>query len=103
MKGRDGGVSIFAPRDREGSFEPELVKKGQTRINGMDDKIIGLYAASLTVRDIHAPLEDVYGLKVSADLIGRVADAMLDDVRKWQSRALERMYYPIVVFSTPCV
>ena len=94
MKGRDGGVSIFAPRDREGSFEPELVKKGQTRINGMDDKIIGLYAASLTVRDIHAPLEDVYGLKVSADLIGRVADAMLDDVREWQSRALERMYLP---------
>lgn len=70
MKGRDGEVSIFAPRDREGSFEPELVKKGQTRIDGMDDKIIGLYAAGLTVRDIRAPLEDVYGLKVSADLIG---------------------------------
>ena len=103
MKCRDGEVPIFAPRDREGSFEPELVKKSQkTRIDGMDDKIIGLYAAGLTVRDIHAPLEGVYGLKVSADLIVRVADAMLDDVRKLQSRALERMY-PIVVFSTPCV
>ena len=54
----------------------------------MDDKIIGLYASGLTVRNIHAPLEDVYGLKVSADLIGRVADAVLDEVREWQSRAL---------------
>lgn len=97
MKGRDGEVSIFAPRDREGSFEPELVKKGQTRIDGMDDKIIGLYAAGLTVRDIRAPLEDVYGLKVSADLIGRVAYAVLGEVREWRSRALERMY-PIVLF-----
>ena len=85
------------PRDRDGSFEPELVKKGQTRIDGMDDKIIGLYAAGLTVRDIRAHLEEVYGLKVSPDLIGRVTDAVLDEVREWQSRALDRMY-PIVIF-----
>jgi len=85
------------PRDRDGSFEPELVKKGQTRIDGMDDKIIGLYAAGLTVRDIRAHLEEVYGLKVSPDLIGRVTDAVLDEVREWQSRALDRRY-PIVIF-----
>ena len=68
LKGQDGEVPISVPRDRDGSFEPELVKKGQTRIDGMDDKIIGLYAAGLTVRDIRAHLEDVYGLQVSPDL-----------------------------------
>lgn len=90
-------MPICVPRDRDGSFEPALVKKGQTRIDGMDDKIIGLYAAGLTVRDIRAHLEDVYGLQVSPDLISRVTDAVLDEVRDWQSRALERMY-PIAIF-----
>ena len=85
------------PRDRDGSFEPELVKKGQTRIDGVDDKIIGLYAAGLSVRDIQAHLEDLYGLRVSPDLISRVTDAVLDEVREWQHRALDRMY-PIVIF-----
>jgi putative transposase len=97
LKGQDGEIPISVPRDRDGSFSPELVKKGQTRIDGMDDKIIGLYAAGLTVRDIRAHLEDVYGLQVSPDLISRVTDAVLDEVREWQSRALERMY-PIVIF-----
>jgi integrase len=97
LKGQDGEMPISVPRDRDGSFEPELVKKGQTRIDGMDDKIIGLYAAGLSVRDIRAHLEDVYGLQVSPDLISRVTDAVLDEVREWQSRALERMY-PIVIF-----
>ncbi len=63
----DGAVPIDGPRDRNGSFEPELIKKGQTRIDGMDDKIIGLYTAGLSTRDIRAHLEDVYGLKVLAD------------------------------------
>ncbi len=90
-------MPISVPRDRDGSFEPELVKKGQTRIDGMDDKIIGLYAAGLSVRDIRAHLEDVCGLKVSPDLISRITDAVLDEVRDWQSRALDRMY-PIVIF-----
>lgn len=97
LKGEDGELPISIPRDRDGSFEPELVKKGQTRIDGMDDKIIGLYAAGLSVRDIRAHLEDVYGLQVSPDLISRVTDAVLDEVREWQSRALDRMY-PIVIF-----
>src|SRR6056297_1371540 len=97
LKGQDGELPIAVPRDRDGSFEPELVKKGQTRIDGIDDKIVGLYAAGLTVRDICAHLEDVYGLQVSPDLISRVTDAVLDEVREWQSRALDRMY-PIVIF-----
>ncbi len=68
LRGNDGVVPIDVPRDRDGSFEPELIRKGQTRIDGMDDKIIGLYAAGLSTRDIRAHLEEVYGLKVSADL-----------------------------------
>jgi len=97
VKGEDGALPLAVPRDRDGSFEPELVKKGQTRIDGMDDKIVGLYAAGLTVRDIRSHLEDLYGLKVSVDLISRVTDSVLDEVREWQSRALDRMY-PIVMF-----
>lgn len=80
VKGNDGALPIDVHRDRDGSFEPELIKKGQTRIDGMDDKIIGLYAAGLSTRDIRAHLEDVYGLKVSADLVSRVADAVLEEV-----------------------
>ncbi len=95
LKGNDGAMSIDVPRDRDGSFEPELIKKGQTRIDGMDDKIIGLYAAGLSTRDIRAHLEEVYGLKVSADLVSRVTDAVLEEVSDWQNRALEPMY-PIV-------
>jgi putative transposase len=95
VKGTDGDMGLDIPRDRDGSFNPELVKKGQTRIDGMDDKIIGLYAAGLSTRDIRAHLEEVYGLRVSADLISRVTDAVLDEVSDWQNRALEHMY-PIV-------
>ena len=95
LKGNDGAVPIDIPRDREGSFEPELIQKGQTRIDGMDDKIIGLYAAGLSTRDIRAHLEEVYGLKVSADLVSRVTDAVLAEVSDWQNRALEPVY-PIV-------
>jgi putative transposase len=69
------------PRDRDGSFELELVKKGQTRIDGVDDKIIGLSAAGLSVRDIQIHLEDLYGLRVSPDRISRVTDAVLSEVR----------------------
>ncbi len=97
LKGQDGEMPLSVPRDRDGSFEPELIRKGQTRIDGIDDKIIGLYAPGLTVRDIRAHLEELYGLQVSPDLISRVTDAVLDEVREWQSRALERMY-PIVIF-----
>lgn len=97
LKGQNGELPISIPRDRDGSFEPELVKKGQTRIDGIDDKIIGLYALGLSTRDIQAHLEELYGLKVSPDLVSRVTDAVLDEVREWQGRALERMY-PIVIF-----
>jgi len=80
----------------DGSFEPELIRKGQTRIDGMDDKIIGFYAAGLSTRNIRAHLEEVYGLRASADLVSRVTDAVLAEVSDWQNRELEPMY-PIVL------
>lgn len=95
LKGSDGSMVINIPRDRDSSFEPELIRKGQTHIDGMDDRIIGLYAAGLSVRDIRVHLEEVYGLQVSADLISRVTDAVLEEVSSWQNRALDRVY-PIV-------
>ena len=70
-KSSDGELPLAVPRDRAGSFEPELVRKGQTRIDGIDDKIVGLYAAGLSVHDIRTHLEELCGLRVSPDLIGR--------------------------------
>ena len=95
LKGNDGAVPIDIPRDRDGSFAPKLIPKGQTRIDGMGDKIIGLYAPGLSTRDIRAHLEEVYGFRGSTDLISRVTDAVLDEVNDWQTRALDRIY-PIV-------
>jgi putative transposase len=95
LKSNDSAVLIDIPRDRDGSFEPELIQKGQTRIDGMDDKIIRLYAAGLSTRDIRAHLEKVHGLRLSANLINRVTDAVLDEVSDWQNRALDCMY-PVV-------
>jgi putative transposase len=87
-----GPVAIQTPRDRKGTFEPQLVRKGQRRFEGFDDKILALYARGLSTRDIEAHLEDIYGVKVGRDLISRVTDAVLDDVRAWQQRPLEDVY-----------
>ena len=97
VKGKDGALEIAVPRDRDGSFEPQLIRKGQTRIDGLDDKIIALYARGMSVRDIRAHLEELYGLEVSPDLISRVTDAVMDEVREWRSRALDAVY-PVVIF-----
>src|SRR4051812_21558138 len=90
-----GRVPIKAPRDRNGSFEPQIVRKGQRRFEGFDDKILALYARGLSVRDIEAHLQEIYGVKVGRDLISRVTDAVLDDVRAWQQRPLDDVY-PVV-------
>jgi transposase-like protein len=91
VTGSAGEEPLSVARDRVGSFEPELVKKGQTRIDGVDDKIIGLYGAGLSVRDIQAHLEDLCGLRVSPGLISGVTDAVLGEIREWQHRALDRV------------
>jgi putative transposase len=92
-----GAVEIRSPRDRNGSFEPRLVGKRQTRLAGLDDKILGLYAGGMTVRDISAHLAELYGVEIGRDTISRVTDAVLEDVAAWRSRPLDRVY-PIVYF-----
>jgi transposase-like protein len=92
-----GPVEVRTPRDRKGTFEPQLVRKRQTRLAGLDDKILALYAGGMTVRDIAAHLSDLYGCEIGRDTIGRVTDAVLEDVAAWRSRPLERVY-PIVYF-----
>jgi putative transposase len=92
-----GPVGISTPRDREGGFEPQLVKKRQTRLAGLDAKILALYAGGMTVRDIAAHLAELYGIEVSPDTISSVTDAVLEDMQGWRTRPLDRVY-PIVYF-----
>lgn len=87
-----GKLEMMVPRDREGSFEPQLVQKHQTSFKGFDDKILAMYARGMTVRDIRAQLEELYAVDVSADLISRVTDGVLDELRSWQKRPLESIY-----------
>ena len=95
LKGDFGELPIEIPRDRHGSFEPQIVAKHQSRWTGFDDKIISLYARGLTVREIQSHLEELYGTEVSPSLISSVTDAVADEVKAWQSRPLEPIY-PIV-------
>jgi putative transposase len=90
-----GSGELEVPRDRNGEFDPPLVKKGQRRLPGFDDKVIALYARGLTTREIQSHLLDLYDVEVSPTLISNVTDAVLEDVRSWQSRPLDAVY-PIV-------
>lgn len=92
-----GPVTIEVPRDREGAFEPEIVGKHQRHFDGFDDKIVSMYARGLSTRDIRAHLAEIYGVDVSADLVSRVTDAVIDELRAWQSRPLERVYLIVYV------
>jgi len=90
-----GPVPIETPRDRNATFEPRLVRKGQRRFEGFDDKILALYSRGLSTRDIEAHLAEIYGVKVGRDLISRVTDAVIEDVREWQQRPLDDVY-PVI-------
>jgi len=90
-----GPVGIERPRDRRGTFEPQIVKNGQRRFEGFDEQIVALYARGMTTRDIESHLKEIYGASVGRDTISRVTDAVLADARDWQSRPLESVY-PIV-------
>jgi putative transposase len=92
LKGEFGSLPIEVPRDRQASFEPRIVPKGQTRFDGFDDKILSLYARGMTTRQIQQHLEEIYQVEVSPSLISAVTDAVLDEVRAWQSRPLDRVY-----------
>lgn len=93
----EGAIKIETPRDREGSFEPQLIGKHERRFTGFDDKIIALYARGMTVREIQAYLLEMYTVEVSPDLISKVTDAVMSEITAWQSRPLEAMY-PVVFF-----
>jgi len=95
LKGDHGEVSIDTPRDRNGSFEPAIVSKGQTRITGMDDQILSLYARGMSTRDIVAAFQDLYGADISAGLVSKVTNAVMEQVVEWQNRPLDAVY-PIV-------
>jgi len=97
-----GPVEINTPRDRDGSFEPRLVGKRQTRLAGLDDKILGLYAGGMTVRDISAHLSELYGTEIGRDSVSRITDAVLEDVQAWRTRPLDAVY-PIVYFDAMVV
>jgi putative transposase len=90
-----GPVAITTPRDRDGSFEPKLVRKRQRRFEGFDEKILALYSRGLSTRDIERYLRELYGVSVGRDLISRVTEAVMDDARAWQQRPLDDVY-PVV-------
>jgi hypothetical protein len=90
-----GAVDLAVPRDRNGSFEPQIVRKGQTRLDGFNERIIALYARGMTVRDIRAHLREMYDVEVSPDLISRVTDGVVEELQEWQSRPLDAVY-PVV-------
>jgi putative transposase len=92
-----GELAIEVPRDRNGSFEPQLVRKRQRRLEGLDDKIIALYARGLSTREIGAELTELYGAEISPTLISNVTDSVLEEVQAWQARPLEAVY-PILYF-----
>ena len=92
FKGDHGEVRIETPRDRNGSFEPEIIKKGQTRITGMDEQILCLYAKGLSTRDIVEAFAEMYGAEVSAGLVSQVTNAVIEQVRQWQARPLDEVY-----------
>ena len=95
LKGDFGHIEMQTPRDRNGTFEPQFVKKGQTRLTQFDDQILALYAKGMTTRDIVATFKEMYGAKVSHTLISKVTDSVIDQVHAWQSRPLDDVY-PII-------
>ena len=95
--GNHGEIKINTPRDRNAQFEPILIKKGQSRITGMDDQILSLYAKGMSTRDIVDTFQEMYGADISAGLVSQVTNAVIDKVIEWQNRPLDGIY-PIVYF-----
>jgi len=92
VKGDFGEVVVETPRDRNGTFEPQILRKHQTRFDGFDRKILSMYARGMTTREIQGHLEQTYGVEVSPTLISAVTDAVIDEVKAWQNRPLEPIY-----------
>jgi putative transposase len=95
VKSKHGLLQIETPRDRDGTFAPQLIAKREVRLAGMEDKILALYSRGLTTRDIESMVRELYGVTISHEVIAQITDAVLDEARSWQSRPLEAIY-PIV-------
>lgn len=87
-----GKIELQPPRDRNGSFEPQLIKKRQKDITGMESKIISMYAKGMSTRDISMHIQDIYGYDISAEMISNITDSVLDAAREWRNRPLEKVY-----------
>ena len=92
LKGDFGEIELETPRDRNGEFEPVLVKKNQTRFTGFDDKVLSMYARGMSTREIQGHLEEMYGVEVSPTLISNITDGVVEQAKAWQNRALESFY-----------
>jgi putative transposase len=92
VQGDFGQMVVETPRDRNGSFEPQILPKHQTRFDGFDDKILSMYARGMTTREIQGHLREMYGVEVSPALVSEVTDAVMDEVKAWQNRPLEPIY-----------
>jgi putative transposase len=92
VKGDFGEIQVNTPRDRNGSFEPQILPKHQTRFEGFDDKILSLYARGLTTREIQGHLQEMYGVEISPTLVSDVTEAVMEEVKTWQNRPLEPIY-----------
>jgi putative transposase len=95
ITGDFGEIALETPRDREGSFEPKIIAKHQTRFTGFDDKILSMYARGMSTRDIQSHLQEMYGIEVSPGLVSNVTEAVMEEVKVWQDRPLDSVY-PIV-------
>jgi putative transposase len=92
LKGDFGEIELETPRDRNGSFEPQIVARNQTRFTGFDDKIISMYSRGMTTREIEGHLKEMYAVDVSPALISNVTEAVMEEVKAWQNRPLEETY-----------
>ena len=97
MLSDDGEIALAVPHDCDGSFEPVIVPKGERRFDGFDERIVSLHGRGMTAREIRGHLQELYGVAVSPDLISRVTDAVLEEVREWQIRPLDPVY-PVLFF-----
>jgi len=95
IRSDSGEFDIDQPRDRDGTFEPQIIKKHQKSFNGFDDKIMSMYSLGMTTRDIQSHIKEIYGVELSPDFVTNVTDQIIDDIKEWQNRPLEEIY-PIV-------
>lgn len=95
MKSNLGYFDLYVPKDWEGSFEPEIVKKHQTDVSHLESSIIGMYAKGMSTRDIAAQVNEIYGMDVSPTLISNITDKVIPMIKEWQSRPLDEVY-PII-------